>query len=65
MYAREEMNISANAPSPLLLQSSVQRGGGGGLFLSVYSMMLEAVLLKMLRMSASLPMQAHIMVSTH
>ena len=32
MYARDELNIRANAPSPLLPQSSVQNrvGGGGG-----------------------------------
>ena len=31
MYARDELNIQANAPSPLLPQSSVQnRVGGGG-----------------------------------
>ena len=27
MYARDEINIRANAPSPLLPQSSVQKGG--------------------------------------
>ena len=31
MYARDELNIGANAPSPLLPQSSLQnRVGGGG-----------------------------------
>ena len=31
VYARDELNIRANAPSPLLPQSSVQnRVGGGG-----------------------------------
>lgn len=56
MYAREELNISANPPSSLLLQGSVPKRGG--LFLGAYSIMLEAVLLKMLRMSASLPMHS-------
>ena len=28
-FARDEMNIRANTPSPLLPQSSVQKGGGG------------------------------------
>ena len=27
-YARDELNIHANAPSPLLSKSSVQKGGG-------------------------------------
>ena len=31
-YARDELNIRANAPSPLLFKSSVQKGGGGGSF---------------------------------
>ena len=32
MYARDEINIRANVPSPLLPQSSVQKGGGGAHF---------------------------------
>ena len=33
-FARDKMNIRANTPSPLLPQSSVQKGGvgGGGVF---------------------------------
>ena len=27
-YARDELNIRANAPSPLFSKSSVQKGGG-------------------------------------
>ena len=29
LYERDKLNIRANAPSPLLSKSSVQKGGGG------------------------------------
>ena len=42
-YARDEMDIQANAPSPLLSKRSVQKGGGGAYFreFTVYTCMLR------------------------
>ena len=36
VYARDELNIRANAPFPLLSKSSVEKGGGGGVFSGAY-----------------------------
>ena len=32
VYSGDKLNIQANAPSPLLLQSSIQKGEGEGMF---------------------------------
>ena len=42
-YARDELNIRANAPSPLMSKSSVQKGGAYFRELTVYELVSQAV----------------------